>query len=217
MFLPDELSYQNVWQQPFLLTVAYAQGLQYWVERLNLPEDPDFCPLARSVIELRERVKEHVIFTKWDIIQGLGRVNPGATSQWPQTTPTGFGRVDPPLSPCVATVHLTRLQVDDQPVEQNASFMEATTQTASPTMSRVELTRTIAPPDRTEEENWYVLVVTDLIRQLNLETTSVDLGETVTALPGRGAFWNPHMVAVLSGPARRVISDQGAIVKELEE
>ena len=51
-FLPDELSYQDVQQQPFLLTVAYAQGLQYLVERLNPPVDPDFCPLARNVLEL---------------------------------------------------------------------------------------------------------------------------------------------------------------------
>ena len=223
VFLPDELSYKDVQQQPFLLTMAYAQGLQYWVERFNPPEDPDFCPLARSVLELRERVKEHIIFTKQDIIQGLGRINLGATSQWPQPTPTGLGRVDPPLSPHVTisegtytTVPLTRLQVDDWPVGQNASFMEVTTQTASPTMSRVEVTRPITPPDNTEEENWYVLVMTALIRQLNLETTGVVLWETVTASPRRSAFQNPHMVAVLSGPARRVISDQGAIVKELE-
>ena len=94
--------------------------------------------------------------------------------------------------------------------------MEATTQTASPTMSRVELTRPTAPLDRMEEENWYVLVVTALIRWLNLETTGVVLREMVTASPGRSAFWNPHMVAVLLGPARRAISDQGTIVKELE-
>ena len=210
MFLMDELSYQDVQQQPFLLTVAYAQGLQYWAEKLNQPEDPDFCPLVRSVIELRERVKEHVIFTKWDVIQGLGRVNLGATSQWPQTGPTSFGRMDPPLSP-------RSTPVDDRPVEQNTSFTEATTQTASPTMSRAALTRPIAPPDRRKEENWYVLVITASIRQLNLETTSVDLGELVTALPRRGALRNPHMAAVLSGPARRAISGQGAIVKELEE
>ena len=86
VFLPDELSYQDVQQQPFLLTVAYAQGLQYQGEKLNLPENPDFCPLARSVIELKERVKEHVMFTKWDIIWGLGRVNLGATSQCPKLT-----------------------------------------------------------------------------------------------------------------------------------
>ena len=84
VFFPDELSYQDVQQQPFLLTMAYAQGLQYWAERLNPPVDLDFCPLARSVLELRERVKEHIIFTKQDIIQGLGRINPGATSQWPK-------------------------------------------------------------------------------------------------------------------------------------
>ena len=52
-FLPDELSYQDVQQQPFLLIITYAQGLQYWVEKLNMPENPDFCPLAGSVIELR--------------------------------------------------------------------------------------------------------------------------------------------------------------------
>ena len=92
-------SYQDVQQQPFLLTVAYAQGLQYWTEKLNPPEDLHFHSLTRSVIELRERVKKHVIFTKWDVIQGLARVNPGATSQWPQTGPTSFGRMNPPLSP----------------------------------------------------------------------------------------------------------------------
>ena len=95
--------------------------------------------------------------------------------------------------------------------------MKATAQTASPAMSRVELTRPIAPPDRMKEENQYVLVITAWIRQLNLETISVDLGELVTASPGRGAFQNPHMVAILSGPARRVISGQGTIVKKLQE
>ena len=95
--------------------------------------------------------------------------------------------------------------------------MEVTTQTASPAMSGVELTGPITPPDRMEEENWYILVVTTLIRQLNLETAGVDLGELVTASPGRGAFWNDCMVAVFLGPARRMISGQGATVKELGE
>ena len=135
VFLPDELSYQDVWQQPFLLTVAYARGLHYWAGRLNPPVDPDFYPLVRSGLKLRERVKEHIIFTKQDIIQGLGRINPGATSHLPQPTPTGLRRAEPPLPPCVAISKgtytmfpSTRLQVDDQPVGQNASLMEATTQ-----------------------------------------------------------------------------------------
>ena len=58
--------------------------------------------------------------------------------------------------------------------------------------------------------------MTTSIRQLNLETTSVILEEMVTASPGRSALQNPHMVAILSGPARRAIINQGAIVKELE-
>ena len=93
-FLPEKLSYQDMWQQPFLLTVAYAWGLQYWVEKLNPPADPDFCPLARSVLELRERVKEHVIFSKQDVIQGLGRISPGTMSWWPQPTKSGTGRME---------------------------------------------------------------------------------------------------------------------------
>ena len=180
------------------------------MEKLNLPENPDFHPLARSVIELRERVKEHVVFTKWDIIQGLGIVNPGATSQWPQTSSTCFGRMDPALSP-------RPTPEGNQHIEQNTSFMEATAQTASPATSCVELTRPITPLDRMEEENQYILVITTLIRQLNLETAGVDLRKLVTASPGKGAFHNPHMVAVFLGPARRVISSQGTTVKDLEE
>ena len=94
LFLPDDLSHQDVQQQPFLLTIAYAQGLQYWVEGLNLPADLDFCPLVRSVLELKERVKEHVVFSKQDVFQGLGKIDPGTMSQWPQPTITGIGSAE---------------------------------------------------------------------------------------------------------------------------
>ena len=83
-------------------------------------------------------------------------------------------------------------------------------------MSGVKLTSPLTSLDGMEEENQYVLVVTTSIRQLNLETTGIVHREIVTASPGRSVFQNPHMVAVLSGPARRAISDKGAIVKELE-
>ena len=132
-----------------------------------------------------------------------------------QPTPTDLGRADSPLSPHVTiperaytTVPLTRLQVDNQPSGQDASLIEAATQTTSTAMPGVKLTSPIAPLDQMEEEKWYVLVMTTSIRQFNLET----------ALPRGSTFQNPHMAAVLLGPvpARRVISDQGAIVKELE-
>ena len=66
--------------------------------------------------------------------------------------------------------------------------MEAATQTASPAMTDVELTGCITPPDRTEEENWYLLVITTSIRQLNLGTTDDDLRELVAASPRRDAY-----------------------------
>ena len=64
MFSPMIPSYQDVLQQPLLLTVAYAQVLQYWAEKFRPAAHPDYCPLAMSVVELMHRVKEHVIFYK---------------------------------------------------------------------------------------------------------------------------------------------------------
>ena len=79
-FLLDELSYQDVHQQLILFMVAYARGLQYWAEKLNPPESPDLHPLTESVVELRETVQEHVTFTNWDVVQGLGSIHLGSTS-----------------------------------------------------------------------------------------------------------------------------------------
>ena len=97
------------------------------------------------------------------------------------------------------TVLSTKLQMEDQPTGQDASPIEAATQPASATTSVVGLTNPIVPPDWTEEEKWYVLVVTALVRSLNLETNGVILGDTVTALARVGAFQNPRMAAVLLG------------------
>ena len=148
---------------------------------------------------------------------------------WSQPTPTDLGRAE--SGPAMAQeihvttsermytmVPLTRLQVDNQPIGQDASLIEAATQSASTTMSGVKLTSPIAPPNQAEKEKQYVLVMTASIRQLNLEMTGVILRDTVTTSPRRSAFQNPHMAAVLSRPvpARRAISNQGATVKELE-
>ena len=200
VFLPDELSYQNMQQQLFLLTVAYARGLQYWAEKLNPPESPDFCPLAGSVIELREAVREHVVFTNWDLLWDLGRVNLGATNQWPQ--PSSSSRVVPPLG--------------NEPSELDTSFTEATTQIVSPAANDVELIRHITPQDRMEEENWYLLVVMTSIRQLSLGSVGDDLRELSAAPPGGNTFQNPCMAAVLSGSTRAACYP-GATMKELEE
>ena len=81
-FLPDELSYQGVQQQPTLQMVAYARCLQYWVEKLKPPRSPDLHPLTGSVVELRETVQEYVTFNHWDVVQGLGVIHLGSTSWW---------------------------------------------------------------------------------------------------------------------------------------
>ena len=153
-----------------------------------------------SVIELREVVREHIVFTNWDLLQDLGRANLGATNWWPQ--PSSFSRIVPPLG--------------IEPSELDTGFTEAATQTTSLAASCIELLRHVTPPDGIEEENWYLLVVTTLIRQLNLGSTGVDLRELSTAMPGGDTFQNPYMAAVLSG-STRAVGYQGATVKELEE
>ena len=95
--------------------------------------------------------------------------------------------------------------------------MKATTQSASTTTLVVELNCPIASPHWADKGRWCMLVVTTSVRSLNLETTSVVLGDTVAILVRRGTFQNPCMAAALSGPAqgRRVIINQGATLKEL--
>ena len=70
-FLPEKLAYQDVQQQPALLTIAYAQSLQYWLEKHNPLRNPDFCPLAESIRELQQTVQEFVTISHQDIMHGL--------------------------------------------------------------------------------------------------------------------------------------------------
>ena len=79
-FLPDDLCYQDVWQKPALLKIACARSLQYWTEKQSLPRNWNLRPLAESVIELWEAVKEYVTFNHQDLIWGLG------TDEEPQAT-----------------------------------------------------------------------------------------------------------------------------------
>ena len=65
------------------------------------------------------------------------------------------------------------------------------------TASVVELTNPIIPPDQTEEERWYMLVVTASVRRLNLESPRVIFRDMVTTLAREVAFQNPWMAAVL--------------------
>ena len=107
-----------------------------------------------------------------------------------------------PLPEGDATVLSTKPEIEDWPTGQDAIPIEAVTQLVPTTASVVELTSPINHSDQTEEENWYMLVVTALVRRLNLEATRVVLRDMVTTSAGRVAFLNPQMAAVLPGPVR---------------
>ena len=187
-------------QQPFLLTVAYARGLPYWVEKRNLAEGPNFCPLVGSVVELREMVKEHIVFTNWALLRDLGRVDPRAMNQWPQTSSSSG----------------VMLPLGNEPSKPDTSFREATTQTIPPAMTNAEPIRHTTPPVGMEGENQYLLVITASIGQLSLESAGNGLKGSSTALHGGDIFQNPQMAAVLSA-STRAVSYEGATVKELKE
>ena len=50
-FYPKGLKYQDVRQRPILLTVAYCQCLQHWVEERDLPINAEARPLVQNVRE----------------------------------------------------------------------------------------------------------------------------------------------------------------------
>ena len=70
-FHPEKFAYQDVRQQPILLMIAYARCLQHWVEKHNLPKNPDFCPWVECMRELQQTVWEFVNITYRDVMQGL--------------------------------------------------------------------------------------------------------------------------------------------------
>ena len=88
------------------------------------------------------------------------------------------------------------------PTSQATSPIRSVAQIVPTTGSMVKLTGPLIPSDQTEDERWYVLIVTALVRRLNLETNRVILGETVTTWAGEVASKNPQMAAVLPGLTR---------------
>ena len=75
-YLPGRLTYQDVRQQPVLLTVAYCQCHQHWAEKCNLPGNLDFHPLAESVRELRQAICEFMNITWEDVMEDLKMEEP---------------------------------------------------------------------------------------------------------------------------------------------
>ena len=54
----EKFAYQDVRQQPVLLTIAYTRCLQHWAEKHNPMQTLDFCPWAECVRELWQTMQE---------------------------------------------------------------------------------------------------------------------------------------------------------------
>ena len=140
-YLPDKLTYQDIRWWPVLLTVAYCQCLQHWAEKRNLPENPDFCPLAESVRELRQAIHEFVNITWEDVMKGLKMEEPEG-GHWPSPM-TIFSWVLGPL----------------------ANRQEAEESSARPRDRAIECT---PPTLRLEQEDQFVLVIASLMSWLTI-------------------------------------------------
>ena len=89
--------------------------------------------------------------------------------------------------------------------------METTTHTTS-SATEEDMTRCTIPLSRTEKENWYLLVVTASVGQLNLGPG----GDGLERSRAENTFWNPQMAATFPG-STEAISYGGATIKELDE
>ena len=67
--------------------VAYAQALQFWVEKANLPTQGQPCLLVGSVLELREEMKHYVSFPDEAIFSGMALPEEPSTTQSEEATP----------------------------------------------------------------------------------------------------------------------------------
>ena len=91
MFLSDASScllYQDYWLKPLQKTLAYAQALQYWAEKANLPVPSEPHHLAMSIHELRWCMRRYMAFSDHDVFEGLPHGLPEAeVEETTQTNP----------------------------------------------------------------------------------------------------------------------------------
>ena len=73
-FLPpitSAFACQDIWEIPREKTIAYARAMQCFAEWHNLPRKDQPCPLAKSMIKLREEVKFYLSFMDEEVFQGV--------------------------------------------------------------------------------------------------------------------------------------------------
>ena len=98
--VPARLPCEDYCQEQPQKTLAYAQALQYWAERANLPGPSEMHHLARCVQELRQAMKPFTTFSDSVILEKAmpdhrtpeaeveGAAQPGTTLTMPDTRPS---------------------------------------------------------------------------------------------------------------------------------
>ena len=85
---PDsKFTCQDIRELQWEKTVAYAQALQFWVEKANLPTQGQPCLLAGSVVELREEMKCYVSLSDEDVFSGVALLEEPFNTQSKEATP----------------------------------------------------------------------------------------------------------------------------------
>ena len=194
-FLLDELSYQDIQQQLTLLMVAYTRDLQYWAEKPNLPSKKSrLLPFGRKCCGAKGNSERTC------------RLQPLGCCPRFRGNPSNIHKLVAPnnLFSCMLS-----------PMVDGQDFMETTTHTASP-IAEEDMTRCTTPPSGTERENWYQLVITASVGQLNFGPSGNNHKRSTADPHDENTFWNPWMAATYSG-STRVISYGGTTMKELNE
>ena len=62
---------QDIWEEQLEKTMAYAQALQFWVEKPNLPTPGQPYLLVGSVLELRAVMEPYISFPDDAILNGV--------------------------------------------------------------------------------------------------------------------------------------------------
>ena len=184
IFLPEErLTYQDVRQQPALLTIAYAWCLQHLVEKHNPPKNPDFHPWAERVRSCNKQC-ENLWLLATRMLCKIWRWK--AWNQSLTTKTTIFSWV-------LAT-----------PVDELKN-VEIPSHSVSPLAEDEAIWCTFPPPEF-EQSNRYMLVVTSSVGWLNLGPEG---DHARRSLSGGNVFQNPQMSAVFP-PPQEVIHYRGA-------
>ena len=118
-------------------TVAYAQALQFWVEKSNPPTPGQPCLLARSILELREVMGPYVSFLDDAILSGVAptRRIPGGPARDGHFWEHPASICQPPIEEATAE---KAAPIEDASTQEAAPIEDAAAEEAAPIWSSQE-------------------------------------------------------------------------------